>query len=128
MPKTLKCAGNNVLESTRGHADIELSPYSGGWSNALVENVTWNYVAQKRCSKGILIRDHDHAHHGINVQPKQRRKHPVTRNRDPDNHEPSLPTRKTEEKSKARLNLKLLRRVLAGLASLLGQQVWRGNR
>jgi hypothetical protein len=75
------------------------------------------------CSEDILIHDHDHAHHGINVQPKHAKKQPMTRDRDPNIMNPTCRPEKAKEPKAEKSEL--LRQVLASLACLLGQKVWK---
>ena len=75
------------------------------------------------CSEDILIHDHDHAHHGINVQPKHAKKQPMTRYRDPNIMNPTCQPGKSKRTQPRKS--KLLRQVLASLACLLGQEVWK---
>jgi hypothetical protein len=74
------------------------------------------------CSEDIRIHNHDHAHHGINVQPKHAKKQPMTRDRDPNIMNPAC--RPEKSKTTQTRKSKLLRQVLASLARLLGQEVW----
>jgi hypothetical protein len=54
---------------------------------------------KSRCSEDILIHDHDHAHHGINVQPKHAEKQPMTRDRDPNIMNPACRPEENESKT-----------------------------